>query len=42
MKGYSWSRSDFRELLISKYTQMYPFNDKVTTTKKSAGKNACT
>lgn len=42
MKGYSWSREDFREVLYSKFKNMYPFDKKVTTTKKSKWVNACT
>lgn len=47
MKGYSRSREDYRELLIEKFyptieETMYPFTDKVQTTKKTTGINACT
>lgn len=42
MKWYSWSREDYRELLYLKYKQMYPFDKKVATTKKTKWTNTCT
>ena len=42
MKWYSWSREDYIELLYLKYKQMYPFDKKATTTKKTKWINACT
>ena len=47
MKGYSEDRQFYYRRLVEKYldpkeTIMYPFTDKVQTTKKTAGTNACT